>query len=451
MRPVIEILAIAVLLGVNAFLAASEIALVSASKPRMRALAEEGSSAALRVLTLVETPARFLAIIQIGITMAGFFAAAFGAVTLSDKFENALESVPVGFIEENAGIISLVVITLILSGLSIVLGELVPKTLAVHRADSVALKVARPIDVLSRIMRPLVLLLTGATNVLLRLLGSHERANMPSVSEAEILAMLETAEDEGVVEPGEAELVEEALEFGDIQVRSVMVPRVDVTGIEADLSAGDAMKRFFRTGFSRLPVYRETPDDILGILHIKDVFRLLWDNPNAASLRVAELVRPAYVVPETRPIDDLLHDLRAQRTHMAIVADEYGGMAGVVTLEDLLEELVGEIADEFDPGYEPLRQIGEHEFEVDGRLSLLDLLDLLDIDKNVLTDVEAESVGGLISDVLERIPGVGDEVEVGPMRFQVESMDGYRVAMARVEKLREDEEEWPTEENASGE
>jgi putative hemolysin len=450
MRLLIEILAVAVLLGINAFLAASEIALVSASKPRMRALAEEGSSAARRVLALVETPARFLAIIQIGITMAGFFAAAFGAVTLSEKFQGALERIPVGFIERNAGGISLVVITVILSFLSIVLGELTPKTLAVHRADSVALLVARPIDVLSRIMRPLVLLLTGVTNVLLRLLGSHERANLPSVSEAEILAMLETAEDEGVVEPGEAELVEEALEFGDIQVRSVMVPRVDVTSFDADASIGDAMKLFFRTGFSRLPVYRDTPDDILGILHIKDVFRLLWDNPNAASLRTAELVRPAYVVPETRPIDDLLHDLRAQRTHMAIVADEYGGMAGVVTLEDLIEELVGEIADEFDPGYEPLRQIGEHEFEVDGRLSLLDLLDRLDIDKNVLSDVEAESVGGLISDVLERIPEVGDEVEVGPMRFQVESMDGYRVAMARVEKLREDEEAWPAQEFESG-
>jgi putative hemolysin len=450
MRLLIEILAVAVLLGINAFLAASEIALVSASKPRMRALAEEGSSAARRVLALVETPARFLAIIQIGITMAGFFAAAFGAVTLSEKFQGALERIPVGFIERNAGGISLVVITVILSFLSIVLGELTPKTLAVHRADSVALKVARPIDFLSRIMRPLVLLLTGVTNVLLRLLGSHERANLPSVSEAEILAMLETAEDEGVVEPGEAELVEEALEFGDIQVRSVMVPRVDVTSFDADASIGDAMKLFFRTGFSRLPVYRDTPDDILGILHIKDVFRLLWDNPNAASLRTAELVRPAYVVPETRPIDDLLHDLRAQRTHMAIVADEYGGMAGVVTLEDLIEELVGEIADEFDPGYEPLRQIGEHEFEVDGRLSLLDLLDRLDIDKNVLSDVEAESVGGLISDVLERIPEVGDEVEVGPMRFQVESMDGYRVAMARVEKLREDEEAWPAQEFESG-
>jgi putative hemolysin len=268
MRLALELIAIAILLGINAFLAASEISLVSASKPRMRALAEDGNRAARRVLALVETPARFLAVIQIGITTAGFFAAAFGAVTLSEKFETVIEAVPAGFIQDNARIISLVVITLVLSFLSIVLGELVPKTLAVHRADQIALMVSRVIDLLARISRPLVLLLTGTTNLILRLLGSHERANLPSVSEAELLALLETAEDEGVVEAGEAELIEEAIEFGDIQVRSVMVPRVDVTAIEAATSIGEAMKLFIRTGFSRLLVYRETPDSILGILHV---------------------------------------------------------------------------------------------------------------------------------------------------------------------------------------
>lgn len=435
-----ELIAIAVLLGINAFLAASEISLVSASKPRMRALADEGNASAKRVLNLVETPAGFLAIIQIGITMAGFFAAAFGAVTLSSKFTGVVERIPLSAIQKNASSISLVFITILLSFLSIVFGELVPKTLAVQRAEQIALLVSRPISFLATIMRPLVILLTSTTNVILRLVGSHERANMSTITEAELLAMLEAAKDEGVVEHGEAELVEEALEFGDIQVRSVMIPRVDVTSVEGNTPVSDAMNLLLKTGFSRLPVYRETPDNILGILHIKDVIRLIWDNPRASSLRTAELVRPAYVVPETRPIDDLLHDLRAQRTHMALVADEYGGMAGIVTLEDLIEELVGEIADEFDPGYEPVRKIGESTWQVDGRLSLLDLLDIMDVDKSVLSDVEAESVGGLISDILERIPEAGDQVEVGPLQFEVESMDGYRVALARVDRRRDDVE-----------
>lgn len=436
----VELLVIAVLLILNAFLAASEIALVSVPKTKLRVRAEEGSRAAKRVLAMTESPARFLATIQIGITFAGFFAAAVGAVTLTEIVEDWLAGLPLDFLEDNSQPIAIVLITGTLSLLSIVLGELVPKTFAVKRAESIALLVSGPISFLSRLMRPLVYVLSQITNFLIRLTGSQDGANVPSVTEAEILALLETAEDEGVVEAGEAELVEEALQFGEIQVRSVMVPRVDVKALEANESIGDALKLFFKTGTSRLPVYRETLDDVLGILHVKDVFRLVWDNPNAAKLRVAELVRPAYVVPETRPIDDLLQDLRARRTHMAVVVDEYGGVAGIVTLEDLLEELVGEIADEFDPGYEPLREVEPGVFDVDGRLSLLDLADRLDLDRDALDSSEAESVGGLISDQLERIPEVGDAVEVGRLHFEVTSMDGYRVAVARVHQLAETDE-----------
>ncbi len=437
MQIALELLFILFLVIINAFLAASEISLASCNKSRMRALADDGDKAAARVVSMAETPANYLATIQIGITIASFFAAAVGAVTLTSVIEDTVAEIPISFIGDNASAVSFALITIGLSFFSIIFGELIPKTLAVHRADAVALKVAAPIDFLSKIMRPIVLLLTGVTNFFLRLFGSHDRASMPSVSEAEILALLEVAEDEGLVEANEADLVEEALEFGQIEVRSVMVPRVDVQSFDSNTTLGDAIKVFFRTGFSRLPVYKDTPDDILGILHIKDVFRLLWDNPNAASLPVSELVRPAYVVPETRPIDDLLQDLKAQRTHMAVVADEYGGMAGVVTLEDLIEELVGDIADEFDPGYEPLRQLSTDLFEADGRLSLRDLVDRLDINKSTLDEIEAESVGGLIHDVLERLPDVGDIVEVGPLRIEVKSVDGHRVGLTTVERLHE--------------
>ncbi len=431
-RLLVELLVVVLLLGVNAFLAASELALVSASKPRLRALSEEGNKSAARALDLAENPGRFLATVQIGITVAGFFAAAVGAVTLTNYVDNGLSDVPVGFIANNAAAIAFVVVTILLSFFSIVYGELVPKTLAVSHADSIALKIAKPIHILSRLMRPIVLLLTGVTNFTLRLLGTDKRSNMPSVTEAEILAMIETAHDEGVVEKSEADLVEEALSFGGIQVRSVMVHRVDVETIPGDMSLNEAMRIFFRTGFSRLPVYRDTPDDIIGVLHIKDCFRLLFDNPNAGAMPAAELVRPAFVVPETRPIDDTLQDLRSQRTHIAIVVDEYGGLAGIVTLEDLIEELVGEISDEFDPGYEPLHEIQPDVFDVDGRLSLLDLLDRLDLSRSALGEVDAESVGGLVTDALERIPVTGDVVTIGPLIMEVKAMDGYRAALVRV-------------------
>ncbi len=436
-RLVLELLAIVLLLGINAFLAASELALVSASRPRLRTLAEEGNGSAKRALELSETPARFLATVQVGITVAGFFAAAVGAVTLTKYADTVFGRVPVDFVANHGGTIAFVLVTIGLSFISIVFGELVPKTFAVNRADSIALKIAEPIHLLSQAMRPVVRLLTGVTNFTLRLLGSSKRANLPSVTESEILAMIETAQDEGVVERNEAELVEEALSFGGIQVRNVMVHRVDVETIPGDLTLDEAMRIFFRTGYSRLPVYRESADDIIGVLHIKDVFRLLFDNRNAGSLPAAELVRPAYVVPETRPIDDTLQDLRTQRTHIAIVVDEYGGLAGIVTLEDLIEELVGEISDEFDPGYEPMHEIQPDLFEVDGRLSVLDLLDRVDLPRAVLGDVEAESVGGLVTDVLERIPETGDIVEIGPLQFEVKAMDGYRVALVRVEHHRE--------------
>ncbi len=438
-RLMIELLVVVLLLGINAFLAASELALVSASRPRLRALSQEGNIAAKRALDLAETPTRFLATIQIGITVAGFFTAAVGAVTLTGYIDDGLKETPIGFLANHSGVVAFVAITILLSFLSIVFGELVPKTGAVNHADSIVLKIAGPIYILSQLMRPVVRLLTTVTNFTLRLFGSDKRASMPSVTEAEILAMVETAHDEGVVEKNEADLVEEALSFGGIQVRNVMIHRVDVETIPGDTTLNEAMRVFFRTGYSRLPVYRDTPDDIIGVLHVKDAFRLLFDNTNSGAMPASDLVRPPYVVPETRPIDDTLQDLRTQRTHIAIVVDEYGGLAGIVTLEDLIEELVGEISDEFDPGYEPLHEIQPDVFDVDGRLSLLDLLDRLDLPRSALGDAEAESVGGLITDALERIPVTGDIVSVGPLIMEVKAMDGYRVALVRVNHHRDSE------------
>ena len=434
MQLIVELSIILILIGLNAFLAASEISIVSARKPRLRALADDGNRNARRVLTLAESPSGFLATVQVGITFASFFAAAVGAVSLVGIVEGWLEAVPLGFVANNAGGMALVLITVLLSLLSIILGELVPKTLAVSRAEAIALRVVGPIEILGTIARPIVAFLTWVTNLILSVAGSEGRASIPSVTQAEILAMLETAEDEGVVQADEADLVEDALGFGDIFVRNVMVPRVDVRAIAADATLGMAVELFFSTGFSRIPVYRETPDDVIGILYVKDVFRLTWGNAEAAGHPVAEFVRPPHFVPETKPIDKLLQELRAQRTHIAMVVDEYGGMAGLVTLEDLLEELVGEIADEFDPGYEPYREVEHGVFDVDGRVSLLDLFDVLDVDRDEFDQIDAESVGGLIGDRLGRIPAQADVVETGPLRLEVRAMAGYRVAIARVER-----------------
>lgn len=439
MRIVIELSLIFVLLGVNAVLAASEAAIISLRKTRLRPLADEGNQAAKRILQINESPGEFLATIQIGITLAGFFAAAVGAVSLVELADDLLGGVGFGPIADNSAFLGLVIVTTLVAFLSIIVGELTPKTIALEHAEAIALRVVRPLDRLAKITRPIVRLLTAASNVLLGLVGSKGRSSFPSVTRGELLAILETAEDEGVVEGDAANLAEEALEFGEIQVRSVMVPRVDVRALDATSTLGGAVDTFFETGFSRLPVYREQPDNVLGILHIKDVFRLTWAEPEAALRPVGEFVRPVVVVPETKQIDDLLHELRALRTHIAVVADEYGGMAGIVTLEDLLEELVGEISDEFDPGYEPINEAEPGIFDVDGRLSLLDLLDVLDLEREDVAETDVESVGGLIADALGRIPATGDVVEHLPLRLEVREMAGYRVALARVSRIHPDD------------
>jgi putative hemolysin len=444
MQLVVELAIIVVLLALSAFLTVAEIAIVSARKPGLRGLADDGNSAARRVLALAESPSSFIATVQVGITLAQFFAAAVGAVSLANVVEDWIEEIPVDFFRDNAYGIALIVVTLLLSFVSIVFGSLVPRTLARARAESIALKVVRPVEFLAVIMRPIVVALTATTNFVLRLAGSEGRASLPSVTEAEILAMVETAEDEGVVEADEADLIEDALGFGDILVRSVMVPRVDVRALEDNATLSEAVELFFDTGHSRLPVFHETLDNVLGILHVKDVFRLTWGDGDSPRKPVEEFTRPAYFVPETKPINELLQELQARRTHIAIVVDEYGGMAGLVTLEDLLEELVGEIADEFDPGYEPYREVDPGVYDVDGRVSLLDMFDVLDVDRTEIEPVDAESVGGLIADRLERIPEQGDVVETGPLRLEVRKMDGYRVAVARVERIkRGDSDEEP--------
>jgi putative hemolysin len=433
-----NLLIIAILIAFNAFMAASEIALVSSRKSRLRALADEGNPSAKRVLALASQPSVFLAAIQVGITVAAFASSAFGAVTIADTVEGWLDGAPIDFIANNASVVALISVTAVLSYFTIVFGELIPKTLAVSRAESFAMRAIRPLEWLLVITRPFVAFLTVTSNFFLSAAGSQERARMPSVTQAELLMMLETAEDEGVVEPMQADLVEEALEFPRIVVRSVMVPRVDVIALEAQTSLGDAVNQFFATGFSRMPVYKETPDDLLGILYFKDAFSLLWNNRERADSQVAEAVRPAYFVPESKPIDELLQELRTRRTHVAIVVDEYGGMAGLVTLEDLIEELVGEISDEFDPGYEPIHETDEGRLEVDGRVSIFDLMDRLDLNRQQFGELDAESVGGLIAERLGRIPAVGDTTKAGPLCFTVSAMDAYRVATVLVDRCEEE-------------
>jgi putative hemolysin len=422
-----DLLLIVALILLNAFFAAAEIALVSARRVRLRQLAEEGHPAARIALRLAENPARFLSTVQIGITLAGFFASAVGALSLVSALTGVLATLPAP-LGDAAGAIALIVVTTTISFVSLVLGELAPKTLAVQAADQIALAVARPIALLARLAAPIVTLLTGTTNLVLRLIGSHRQAQFPSVSQEELLAMVETGKDEGVIDAAEASMTEGVFGLSDRRARELMVPRVDVAALPIEATVAEARRLFIARGHSRMPVYQGDLDHIVGVLHMKDLLSL--SGPEIDNRPIAPLIRPPLYVPEGQSAAVLMRQLQKERRHLAIVIDEHGGTAGIITLEDLLEEIVGEIADEYDPdAQEPLTRVGADEVIVTGGLPIADLNDALDLK---LAEPGVDTIGGLVTARLGRFARVGDIVELDDARAEVLAVDRNRIRRLRI-------------------
>lgn len=431
----LELGLIVVLVLVNAFFAASEIAIVSVRKTRIRQLAEEENNAAARaVMRLTDNASRFLATIQIGVTLAGFFASAVGAVSAVVLVTQMLAGVAVPVIADNAAAIALILVTVLIAVVTLVFGELVPKNLALQNAESVSLAVARPIEFLAAVTAPLVIALTATTNGVLTLLGSKEKARVPSVTEDEIRAIVDVAEEEGVVDEEEHDMIQGVFDFGDTRVREVMVPRVRVAAISKDASPRQAWEMIIETGHSRLPVFDRDLDNVVGILHAKDLLRHFGGGDVAQ--RVEQLMRPAYFVPSSKLVDELLRELRQTRTHMAIVVDEYGGTAGLVTLEDLLEEIIGPIQDEYDQAeVRDIEMLGEDEAVVNAAASLDELNEALSID---LRADNVDTVGGLVYAILGHVPVQGEEILLPEARITVLAVDGPRILTVSVRRTRAD-------------
>lgn len=415
------------LLLINAFLSASEIAIVSVRRSRIKQLADEGHSSAQILVALTEDPSAFLATIQVGITLAGFLASAVGAVSLADSLKRFL--LPV-FGTSSAGI-ALLVVTLSIAFLSIVFGELVPKRLAIAEAESIAMAVARPINFLARLVSPIIWLLTAITNSSLALLGSKERVRLPSITEDELRSLVESAADEGVVDRSEQEMIDDIFDFGETTVREVMAPRIDMIAIERNTSIRDAMPKFFKSGHGRLPIYEGNLDTIVGVLYSQDVLQFLYQG-GSDTQPVSDLARAPLFVPEQKKVSELLKELRISRVQLAIVVDEYGGTAGLVTLEDIIEEIVGEIRSEHRLKAESsIEWVSENELVASARLSVDELNDLFDLDLEV-SDVD--TIGGLIFATLGRIPQVGEKVTLEEATFEVLSLEGKRIQRVRITK-----------------
>jgi putative hemolysin len=429
----LQIALIAGLILLNAFFAAAEIAIVSMRRTRIRQLAEEeGDPAARAVARLIDKPGRFLATIQVGVTLSGFFASAVGAVSLAILLATWLATVPVPFIAANAYGIAFVVVTVTLSFVMLVLGELAPKNIAILRSEAIALRVARPVEALSKLASPVVVVLSAATGLIVRLAGGSSESRFPPVTEAEILAMVATGEEEGVVAPTERKLIGEVFEFGDTITAEVMVPRVDVKALPRGATLADARRIVIDTGHTRIPVFDGNLDNIIGVIHAKDVLQHLAPEADRAQAdrEVTNIMRRPYHVPASKRVVELLPELQRQQIHLAVVVDEYGGTAGIVTLEDLLEELVGPIRDEYDAREEPdIQVLGDGEVVVSGGAHLGDVA------AAVGAKLEAEgidTVGGLIYAELGRIPSENDVVDLPGATVEVLSMRGRRVLKARV-------------------
>jgi putative hemolysin len=421
------------LILLNAFFAASEIAIISVRKPRLRQLVEDKVRGAKVVERLAEGSSRFLATIQIGVTLAGFLASATAAVNLSDGLGALIGRAPWPLLAQHSKALSVSIITLVLAFLVLVFGELVPKTVALRYAEPIALRVAPVIDLLATIAAPAVRVLSWSTNLVAGLLGARPEGRMPFVTEEEIKSLVDAGEEEGILEQDEKEMIYSIFELGDTLAREVMVPRLDMGAVEVGMPLKEALKVVIQAGHSRIPVYEESIDNILGILYAKDLLPVLLEGKIDTPLR--EMLRPAVFVPETNRVDELLEELQRKRVHIAIVVDEYGGTAGLVTIEDILEEIVGEIQDEYDREEPTFQVISEEEVVFKGQVVLDEVNQIMDIE---LPTEEADTLGGLIYSRLGRVPSPGDELLLDGVKLAVLSVAGRRIQKVKVTKEKGD-------------
>ena len=418
---------ILLLILLNGLFVAAEIAFVTVRRTRLDELADEGDRRAARALRLLKDPGRFLAVIQVAITFLGALASAVAAVSIVELLATPLSGV--SWIGERAGALALLVVTLLVSIVSIVLGELIPKGFALANPDRIALAASGPISLFAKIVSPLVALLVLLTKAISKPFGI-DPTRTPELSAAEIRLIVEQGSQQGVLEAEEEQMISAVMSLSDSKLHEVMVPRIDIVAIDQEATFDEAVEVVLKEGHSRTPLYRESVDHIVGILYAKDLLRLIAAGGPRPRLR--DIMRPALFVPESQSVDDLLHELQRRKVHMAVVLDEYGGTAGLVTIEDLLEEIVGEIQDEFDEE-EPMKvEIGPGEVILDGRADIDDLTELVEPALELEDDEEYDTLGGFVYHRIGRVPVVGDAVVIEPFVITVIKVSGRRVGKVRV-------------------
>jgi len=403
----------------NAIFVAAEYALVTGRRSRLEERALRGGRGARTALRLMDDPVRFISTVQVGITVSAILLGAIGQPLLSGLIDPPLSNT-----------VSFLIAFAILTYLSVVLGELVPKAVALQRAEVLAVALAVPLDWLARLTHPLVWALQKSANVVLRLLRVKPApAGMIAYTREDIRHSVAAAEDVGELQEAEEEMLYKVFDFASKEVAAVMVPRPDVVAISADMPPEQALTTVVDSPYTRYPVYRNSLDEIIGILHVRDLFAALHDL-GIAAVRLETIARPAYVVPETKDLAALLADFRREKQHMAIVVDEYGVVDGIVTLEDLLEEIVGEIEDEFDLPDTSFERLDETRIRVDGSYTIDDFNEAFGTE---LDQEDYHTLAGLVFGALGRAAEVGDEISVNGLRLTVLEVEGSRISRLEVE------------------
>jgi magnesium and cobalt exporter, CNNM family len=415
----LELVGVGVLILLNAFFVAGEYALVTVRRTRVQELADGGSRRARAVLRITSDPPRFIAAMQLGVTLTSLGIGALGEPVLSHALDDWLAAVI-------AAVIAFVVITF----LHVVVGELVPKGLALSYSDRIALGVSTPVRGFFLLFKPFIWILQRSSEAGQRALGLDPRAiNTQPLSEAELKMLLDASSQQGEIQHDEREMLYKVFDFADKEVSDVMVPRPEVVAVNVEMPPEQALAAVLDSPYTRYPVFRDSLDEIIGVLHVRDLFSALNDR-GIADVEISELVRSAYIVPETKDLAALLAEFRRTNQHLAVVVDEYGAMQGIVTLEDLLEEIVGEIEDEFDLPDESVERVDEHTVRIDGTFPLDDF------NEQFATTLEHEdyhTVAGYVFHLLGRAADPGDEVRADGVRFRVLEVEGSRIQRLEVE------------------
>ena len=427
---VFSIILLIILILVNAFFAASEIAVITLNDNKVRKMAEEGDKRAKRVLKLTKDSSRFLATIQVGVTLAGFLTSAAASQTFAGKLADALSFIPIS--HDILFGVSTVLVTLLLSYFSLIFGELVPKKIAMQRAESLSFKFSGILNAVSSIFHPFISFLTASTNFVLKLMGYDPNKDEQTVTEEEILMMVDQGEETGVIGESAKDMISNIFDFSDATIDEAMTHRTDITAVEDTATIQDVVNLSLEDGFSRIPVYHEDLDNIIGIIYVKDLLKYVGKQTDD-HIPLTSLMRSVYFVQETKQCSQLLTEMIERKLQIAIIVDEYGGTEGLITMEDLMESIVGNIQDEYDHEEEDIYQVDENKFTVDGTTPIDEISDLVGVE---LPEGEYDTIAGLMVENLGRIPKPEEHpsIDIDCLTLTVLAVDDRRIAKILIEK-----------------